>query len=103
MLPVVGVTGRACVGRDNVAVEPLDPCRVTDAPGLKLHDEPEGNPVHESAIAELNSGRGVNCTLYVAVAPACGIFWFVGLTNIVKSDISAETDVCDSTIFPGAS
>lgn len=62
MLPVVGVIGRACVGIFNVAVEPLAPCNVIELPGLKLHEDPEGKPVHESVMLELNSGRGVNCT-----------------------------------------
>ena len=68
---------------------------------LGAHAAADGSPEHEIVMPDVNNGRGVNCTVYVAVAPATGMLWLLGLTTMLKSVICAGTDVCASTMLPG--
>ena len=69
---------------------------------VKLQVEAAGSPEHDRLMLDVKTGFGVSVTEYVAVPPATVTAWLLGVTPMPKSDILAGTDVCASTIFPGA-
>jgi len=85
-----------------IEVAPLEFDKITGLV-VKRHAAFAGSPEHESVILDAYSGTGFSWTVYVAVAPATATLWFAGVTCMLKSVISADTDVCASTIFPCAS
>lgn len=93
------VTGRGVVVTLSATDAPLVFDKLTDLEG---QPEAAGNPEHDTVMLEVYSGCGVNWTVYVAVSPACAITWLLGLTDMLKSVICAGTEVCASTILPGA-